>query len=104
MAAGEDEGGVAVDGAFMASHPASLIALVGGAGLAPVAPGTFGALAGLPLGVALQQLPLPAALVLIALGFVSASGPAVSRRSGRASMTTAPSSMTRPGPWPRWWC
>jgi len=70
MAAGKDEGGVAVDGAFMRGHPASLIALVGGAGLAPVAPGTFGALAGLPLGVALQQLPLPAALVLIALGFV----------------------------------
>jgi len=70
MAADDDKGAVGVDRAFMASHPASLIALVGGAGLAPVAPGTFGALVGLPLGLALDLLPLPAALVLIAAGFV----------------------------------
>ncbi|MCZ8313842.1 phosphatidylglycerophosphatase A [Phreatobacter sp.] len=70
MAAGEDKDGVAVDGAFMVRHPASLVALVGGAGLAPVAPGTFGALVGLPLGLALDQLPLPVALALIAAGFV----------------------------------
>ncbi len=70
MAAGEDQRGIDVDGAFMLRHPASFVALVGGAGLAPVAPGTFGALIGLPLGLALGQLPLTVALLVIAAGFV----------------------------------
>ncbi len=70
MAAGEDKSAIPVDGAFMARHPASLVALVGGAGLAPVAPGTVGALVGLPLGLVLDQLAMPLALLLIAAGFV----------------------------------
>lgn len=61
---------VPVDAAFMASHPASMLALVGGAGLIPFAPGTFGALAGVPLGLGLQAMPGLVALALVAAAFV----------------------------------
>lgn len=66
----EAAGVVPVDAAFMASHPASMLALVGGVGLMPFGPGTFGALAGVPLGLGLQTMPLLPGLALIAVTFV----------------------------------
>ena len=39
---------------FLIRHPAHFIALGAGAGLAPVAPGTFGTLAAIPLALALR--------------------------------------------------
>lgn len=59
----------AVDAAFMAGHPSSMIALVGGAGLVPWGPGTFGALVGLPLGLMLQGAPLLPVLAVLAASF-----------------------------------
>ncbi|QCI69306.1 phosphatidylglycerophosphatase A [Phreatobacter stygius] len=51
--------------------PAHLIALSGGVGLVPVAPGTFGALLGLPLGLALAAAGFwPAAAALVAAGLI----------------------------------
>ncbi|WP_439573505.1 phosphatidylglycerophosphatase A family protein [Phreatobacter sp.] len=59
------------DFAFLRGHAAHAIALVGGAGLSPVAPGTVGALAGIPAGLALALAgPLVAALVIVAAGAV----------------------------------
>ena len=60
------------DARFLVSHPAHFIALGFGAGLAPVAPGTFGTLVAIPLALALCQV-LPAlavAFVAIPLFFV----------------------------------
>jgi phosphatidylglycerophosphatase A len=55
--------------AALLRDPACAFALGFGAGLAPRAPGTCGALLGLPLAAALTWLPVPAAaLVLAALG------------------------------------
>jgi phosphatidylglycerophosphatase A len=42
------------DWAFVSGHPAHWIAFCGGAGLAPVAPGTFGTLIGFPLDWAVR--------------------------------------------------
>lgn len=54
----------------MASHPAHAVALVGGLGLIPVAPGTFGTLAALPLhGLATHYLPPSAHLLALAAAF-----------------------------------
>lgn len=58
-----------VDAAFLVSHPAPLVALVGGAGLFPYGPGTLGALVGIPLGLALQAAPAAVALALVAVAF-----------------------------------
>lgn len=59
------------DIAFLRAHVAHVLALVGGAGLSPVAPGTVGALIGIPVGLALALTgPLVAGLVLAAAGIV----------------------------------
>lgn len=55
---------------FLWRHPAHLIALGFGSGLAPKAPGTCGTLAALPLFLPLMALPLPGLLALLALFFV----------------------------------
>lgn len=60
-----------VDAAFMVSHPASLLALVGGAGLFPYGPGTLGALVGIPIGLLLQAAPAAVALAVVAAAFVA---------------------------------
>ena len=52
--------------AFAFSHPAHVIAFGFGAGLAPVAPGTFGTLLGWAIGLALGGL-APAALLAVVL-------------------------------------
>jgi phosphatidylglycerophosphatase A len=52
---------------FAFSHPAHAIALGGGAGLAPVAPGTAGTLVAWPLGWILTGVLSPAALLPILL-------------------------------------
>jgi len=44
---------------FLLSSPAAFLALGGGAGLAPVAPGTAGSLLAIPLALALQTLAFP---------------------------------------------
>ncbi len=48
-------------------NPVHLLAFGFGSGLAPVAPGTFGTLAAVPLYLLLARLPLSAYLVLLAL-------------------------------------
>src|SRR3979411_1728314 len=56
---------------FLVSHPAPLIALGFGSGLARVAPGTFGTLVAFPLYLLLAwRLPGPAVLALVAAFFV----------------------------------
>lgn len=61
----------APDLAFLRGHAAHALALVGGAGLSPVAPGTVGALVGIPFGLALALAgPLVAGIVLLAAGAV----------------------------------
>lgn len=47
-------------------HPVHILAFGFGAGLAPVAPGTFGTLVAVPLELLLRPLPLAARLVIIA--------------------------------------
>lgn len=63
---------------FLFSHPAHFIALGFGAGLAPVAPGTFGTLVAIPMAMALRaNVPDPyflAAIVVFALIGVWACG------------------------------
>lgn len=55
---------------FMLRHPARIIALGGGAGLAPIAPGTAGTLLAFPIYWGLAAICAPATLLgLIALGF-----------------------------------
>jgi phosphatidylglycerophosphatase A len=70
MTTAPDEGGAAlvpIDIAFVAAHPAHMLALVGGAGLFPYGPGTVGALFGIPLGLLLATFPVAvAAAILIA--------------------------------------
>jgi phosphatidylglycerophosphatase A len=56
-----------VDVTFMLAHPAHVIALSGGLGLAPKAPGTVGALLGLPIGWALGLMSWPLATGLVIL-------------------------------------
>lgn len=58
-----------LDAAFLIRHPAAVLALTGGVGLIPFAPGTWGAVAGIPLGLWLATIPTAAALVVLAAGF-----------------------------------
>jgi len=67
---------------FLLGHPAHFIALGFGAGLAPVAPGTFGTLLALPLFWLLSAYLDPVGL-LIALGLMYAGGIWVCDRTGR---------------------
>ena len=55
---------------FAFSHPAHMIALGFGAGLSPLAPGTFGAALGWVLGWALGGLPSGVALFTLAIFFL----------------------------------
>lgn len=55
------------DTRFLVSHPAHFIALGFGAGLAPVAPGTFGTLVAIPLALLLCQLMPPLAVAFVAV-------------------------------------
>ncbi|MEE4302705.1 MAG: phosphatidylglycerophosphatase A [Wenzhouxiangella sp.] len=50
--------------------PDGLLAFGFGSGLSPVAPGTAGSLAAVPLALPLLLLPMPAALIVIAAAFV----------------------------------
>lgn len=58
------------DKAFLFSHPAHFIALGGGTGLVPGAPGTVGTLLGYPLAWASLQLPLSLAWTAVGAAFV----------------------------------
>ena len=57
--------------AFLIRHPAHFIALGAGAGLAPVAPGTFGTLAAIPLALVLRanfgDVEFAAAIVILSV-------------------------------------
>ena len=53
----------------MLRNPLHLLSLGFGSGLAPVAPGTFGTLAAIPLYLLIAQLALPYYLATVALGF-----------------------------------
>ncbi len=53
----------------MLRNPLHLLSLGFGSGLAPVAPGTFGTLAAIPLYLLIAQLDLPYYLALTLLGF-----------------------------------
>ncbi len=55
------------DARFLLSHPAHFIALGFGSGLAPVAPGTFGTLAGLALYWLLAQVAPPLVIAFLAI-------------------------------------
>lgn len=57
----------APDARFLLSHPAHFIALGFGSGLAPVAPGTFGTLAGLALYWLLAQVAPPLVIAFLAI-------------------------------------
>lgn len=70
------------DRAFLFAHPAHLLALGFGAGLAPRAPGTFGTLLGFPLAWALGAL--PPALAWMGLAALSVGGIWICGRTGRA--------------------
>ena len=52
-------------------NPLHLLSLGFGSGLAPVAPGTFGTLAAIPLYLLIAQLALPYYLAIVALGFAA---------------------------------
>jgi phosphatidylglycerophosphatase A len=67
---------------FLLSHPYHFIALGFGAGLAPVAPGTFGTLLALPIFWVLGPRLGPTGL-LIVLGFLYVGGIWVCDRTGR---------------------
>lgn len=67
---------------FLVSHPAHFIALGFGAGLAPVAPGTFGTLVALPIAAALWTWGSDAGF-LAAIGFLFAVGVWASAVTGR---------------------
>jgi phosphatidylglycerophosphatase A len=69
------------DQAFLVAHPAHFIALGGGAGLAPKAPGTVGTLLGYPLAWASLQLPVWAAW--LSVGFAFLLGVWACEKSGR---------------------
>lgn len=70
--AGDTTTSRAADARFLVSHPAHFVALGFGSGLAPVAPGTFGTLAGLALYhvLALALPPVAIAFLAIPLFFV----------------------------------
>ncbi len=59
------------DWRFVVSNPAHFVAFGFGAGLARVAPGTFGSLAAIPLFMLLTSLPLTAYLLLVAVMFLA---------------------------------
>ena len=67
---------------FLLAHPYHFIALGFGAGLAPVAPGTFGTLLALPIFWLLSPR-LDSGWMLIALGFLFVSGIWICDRTGR---------------------
>lgn len=69
------------DKIFLLSHPAHFVALGGGIGLAPKAPGTLGTLLGYPLAWASLQCPGWLAWALVAVAFVL--GVWVCEKSGR---------------------
>ena len=54
---------------FMLHHPAHFIALGFGAGLAPVAPGTFGTLVAIPIALLLRAYAGDATYVVVTLAF-----------------------------------
>jgi len=58
------------DWRFLKAHPTHFLAFGFGSGLAPVAPGTFGTLAALPLFLLMLALPLPVYLALVAAMFL----------------------------------
>lgn len=61
---------ISPDGRFLLRHPAHMIALAAGAGLAPRAPGTVGTLLGFPFYWGLAALlPLPGVLAVIGIAF-----------------------------------
>lgn len=55
----------------MLRNPLHLLSLGFGSGLAPVAPGTFGTLAAIPIYLLIAQLPLPYYLAIVALGLAA---------------------------------
>jgi len=67
---------------FMFGHPARVIALGFGAGLAPVAPGTFGTLLAIPIAMALRTY-LPDPLFLAAIFVFLAIGVWAAEVTGR---------------------
>lgn len=67
--------------AALLRDPACALALGFGAGLAPRAPGTCGALLGLPLAAALTRLPV--AMAVLVLGLLSALGVWCCARAGQ---------------------
>lgn len=58
-----------LNAAFLVRHPAAVLALTGGVGLIPLAPGTWGAVAGIPLGLCLATIPAVAAFAVLAACF-----------------------------------
>src|SRR5262245_18364277 len=67
---------------FLLGHPEHIVALSFGAGLIPVAPGTFGTLLALPLFAALAPR-LSAGDFLIVLGFAFVAGVSICDKAGR---------------------
>ena len=67
---------------FLLSHPAHFVALGFGAGLAPVAPGTFGTLLAIPIAMVLRA-DVPDALFLVAIVVFLALGVWASSVTGR---------------------
>lgn len=55
---------------FLFAHPAHFIALGFGAGLAPVAPGTFGTLVAIPMAIALRAYASDAVYLLVVAAFL----------------------------------
>ena len=55
----------------MLRNPIHLLSLGFGSGLAPVAPGTFGTLAAIPIYLLIAQLALPYYLAIVALGLAA---------------------------------
>ncbi len=56
---------------FMFSHPIHVLAFGFGSGLTPIAPGTAGTLAAIPLYLAMQYLSLPVYLMITGIMFVA---------------------------------
>jgi phosphatidylglycerophosphatase A len=73
---------ISPDSRFLLRHPAHLLALGFGSGLARHAPGTFGTLIGFPVFAALMPLPAPVGLVVIGLLFLV--GIPICRKTGVA--------------------
>lgn len=69
------------DKSFLLADPAHFLALGGGLGLAPKAPGTFGSLLGLPFAWLSLQLPGWLAWILVLAGFLA--GVWACEKSGR---------------------